>query len=40
MPVIVNRSGIFIRKDVFETRRLPVPAGAFKPSWVSLEDAQ
>lgn len=38
MPVIVNRSGIFIRRDVFETRRLPVPIGAFKPDWVFLEE--
>jgi hypothetical protein len=38
MPLIVNRNGIFIRRDVFEKRRLPTPAGAFKPSWVGLEE--
>ena len=38
MPVIVNRSGLFIRKDILETRPLAVPVGAFKPVWVSLED--
>lgn len=38
MPLIVNRSGIFIRRDIFDTRRIPVPNGAFKPAWVSMED--
>ena len=37
-PVIVNWTGIFIRSDIFEARRLPVPRGAFKPDWVSLEE--
>lgn len=37
-PLIVNQSGIFVRRDVLEGRRLPTPVGAFKPSWVSLEE--
>ncbi len=38
-PLIVNRSGIFIRRDIFEQRAIPTPVGAFSPSWVWLEDA-
>jgi len=38
MPLIVNRSGLFIRKDIFERRDLPTPAGAFRPLWVRLDD--
>lgn len=37
-PLIVNRSGIFIRRDIFEQREIPTPVGAFEPSWVWLEE--
>ena len=38
MPLIANRAGIFIRKDVFAEREIPTPAGAFEPKVVWLEE--